>query len=178
MRLPWGLNTGYRASELGAIRVGDVWDGTQVRIEVTVCRRFLKGGRGARREHVRSRTVPLNAAARAAIADYLDYRRQRTGGQLDPVEPLLRSIHTGRAITRWRLNVLMHRAVALAGLERCGRYGTHSLRKSLAVKVHQACGRDINVSRVAMGHANVRTTQVYLEANQDQIRSAILSFGC
>lgn len=172
-----GLNTGYRASELSTITVGDVWDGQNVRAEVTVHRRNLKGGRGVRRETVRSRTVPLNEVARAAIADYLAYRQERCGGHLNPAEPLLRSIHTNRGITRWRLNVLVHRAVVAAGLVPCSRYGTHSLRKSFCQKIHEACGRDINVTRVAMGHANVRTTQMYLEPDLNQIRSAILSFG-
>ena len=46
-----GLNTGYRAAELACITVDDVWDfgSNQVRSEVTVSRRYLKGGHGVRR---------------------------------------------------------------------------------------------------------------------------------
>lgn len=172
-----GLNTGYRASELAAITVGDVWDGNEVAREVTVQRRHLKGGRGARRDAVRSRTVPLNSAARLAITTYLEYRRQRCAGPITPAEPLLRSIHTGAGITRWRLNVLVHRATVAAGLEGAGRFGTHTLRKSFCRKVHEACGRDINMTRVAMGHSHVTTTQKYLEPDLDKIRSAILAFA-
>ena len=172
-----GLNTGYRAAELAAITWGDVWDSgsDQIRSEVTVSRRHLKGGHGVRRAAVRSRTVPLNPSARGAIADY---RRQlRDRGPIDPAAPLLQSTRGGAGLRRWQLNALVQRAVAVAGLPPTRRYGTHSLRKSFCRKVYEATGRDINLTRVAMGHRNITTTQAYLEADLPKLRSVILGLG-
>lgn len=64
----WGkrspsLHTGFRATELLSLNVGDVWHDGKIRTTVTVARRRLKGGRGRRRKAITSRTVPLNDAA-------------------------------------------------------------------------------------------------------------------
>ncbi len=170
------LNTGYRISELAAITVGDVWDGTDVRPEVTVARRHLKGGSGVRRGQVRSRTVPLNPSAREAIRSYLAERLGRTGA-LDPAAPLFLSQRHGRSLRRWQANRIVHRVAAAAGVTTLARIGNHSLRKSFARKIFEACGRDINATRILMGHRNVTTTQHYLEVDADRLRAAVLAIG-
>ena len=172
----FGINTGFRASELAAITVGHVWDGTQVRPEITLARRSLKGGHGVHRRSVRSRTLPLNVAARAALQSYLDERRIQRG-RLEPPEALFLSPRTGRGLSRWRLNAIVHRVARAAGLDSGGRFGTHTLRKTFARRVHHAVGGDINLTRQAMGHRYVMTTQAYLEPDPAAVRSAILSIG-
>lgn len=87
--LELGLRTGFRAKELGSITVGQVWDGTQIRNEITVARRHMKGGRGLRRGSVRSRTVPLGLATKAVLLEYL-LERQKNGTDL-PTAPLFLS---------------------------------------------------------------------------------------
>jgi integrase len=57
--LKLGCGSGYRISELLALRVRDVWAGTDVSKEVTIARKNLKRGRGARSRSVRSLRVPL-----------------------------------------------------------------------------------------------------------------------
>src|ERR1019366_4298874 len=54
-----GCGPGYRIFELLALRVRDVWTGTDVSKEVTIARKNLKGGRGAHHRSVRGRRVPL-----------------------------------------------------------------------------------------------------------------------
>jgi integrase len=171
-----GLHTGFRASELGAISIGHVWDGAAVRHEISLARRNLKGGRGLRRRSVRARTLPLNAAARTAIGNYLRDRLVRRES-LRPDEALFRSRKTGRGLSRWQLNVILHRVIVAAGLPPDGRYGCHTLRKTFARKVHRALGGDINLTREALGHRHVTTTQAYLEPDPVRVRSAILAMG-
>lgn len=172
----FGLNTGFRASELSSIRVGQVWTGQAVRDEITVARVCLKGGRGVRRRSVRSRTVPLNVCAKAALNDYLTLR-QRRDGQLDPAASLFRSTQTGRGLLRWRINTLVRRAAEAAGLPSPERYGGHSMRKRFCHRVYEATGHDINLTRIAMSHAQISTTQRYLFADESAVRSAILAIG-
>ncbi len=102
-----GLNTGFRARELSAITIGHVWDGTAVRSAVSLERRSLKNGRGLRARSVRSRTVPLNTNAREALEAYLR-ERVHMQGPPDPSESLFRSRRTGRGLSRWQINRLVH----------------------------------------------------------------------
>lgn len=171
-----GLNTGFRASELSAISIGHVWDGAAIRPAVTLERRSLKNGRGIRARAVRSRTVPLNATACEALQAYVNERIQLRGPP-DPNESLFRSRRTGRGLSRWQINRLVHQVAEAAGLDPSGRYGGHSLRKSFANAVHRAGNFDINLTRAALGHRYVTTTQAYLEVDTGAVNSAVMAIG-
>lgn len=172
-----GLRTGFRASELSSLTVGQVWDGHRVADELTVSRRNLKGGRGQRRRAVRSRTVPLGDSPKAILHEYLTSRIRTQGGEsIQPSEPLFKSAKTSpRGLAPWMINHLVKRACALAGLPQNGRYGSHSLRKSFCLRIYKASGNDINLTRAAMGHSDVGITQRYLSVSDDEVRSAILA---
>lgn len=170
-----GLNTGFRATELLSLNVGDVWFAGKLRANVTVARRRLKGGRGRRRKGVTSRTVPLNDAATAALQKYLFSRFG--SGPVVPDEPLFPSRFHGVRLTRWRLNVLVQEVMSRAGVGGPGQYGTHTLRKTFAKKIYAATDNDINLTRAVLGHVHVSTTQQYLEVDADEVTRAILSVG-
>jgi len=170
-----GMNTGFRATELLSLNVGDVWQDGRIRATVTVARRCLKGGRGRRRKAISSRTVPLNDAAVAALQKYLFSRFG--SGPVAPQEPLFPSRFHGLRLTRWGLNRLVKEVVAQAGVGSSGQFGTHSLRKTFAKKIYAATGNDINLTRAVLGHAQVGTTQRYLEVDDEDVSRAILSVG-
>ena len=69
--LKLGCGTGYRISEVLALRVRDVWTGMEVARELTIARRNLKGGRGAYHRSVRGRRVPLAEPVREVIREHL-----------------------------------------------------------------------------------------------------------
>jgi integrase len=125
-----GMNTGFRATELLSLNVGDVWQDGKIRATVTVARRRLKGGHGRRRKKIASRTVPLNDAVLAVLQKYLFSRYG--SGPVAPHEPLFPSRFHGLRLTRWRLNLLVKEVVAKAGLGSAEQYGAHSLRKTFA----------------------------------------------
>ena len=170
-----GMNTGFRATELLSLNVGDVWENGRVRANVTIARCRLKGGRGRRRKNITSRTVPLNEAAVAVLRKYLFSRYG--SGPVAPQEPLFPSRFHGRRLTRWRLNLLVQAVLARAGVAGAEQFGTHSLRKTFASRIFAATGHDINLTRVALGHAQVGTTQRYLHVDDEDVRRAILSVG-
>lgn len=171
-----GINTGFRATELLSLNVGDVWQDGRIRATVTVARRCLKGGRGRRRKAISSRTVPLNEAAVAALQKFL-FSRFGSGRPVAPQEPLFPSRFHGLRLTRWRLNRLVKEVLALAGVGSAAHYGTHSLRKTFAKKIYAATGNDINLTRAVLGHAQVGTTQRYLEVDEEEVVRAVLSVG-
>ncbi len=170
-----GLHTGFRARELGAMTISHVTteDGT-IRTALALERRHLKHGRGAYRATIRTRTVPLAPNARAALERYVAERRDQ--GTADPAAPLFRS-RKGGGISPWQINRIVHRLAATAGCDPNKFYGSHSLRKSFAHAVHRACGRDLAVTRLALGHHSILVTQRYITPERAEVDAAILAIG-
>jgi len=56
-------------------------------------------------------------------------------------------------------------------------YGTHSLRKSFARKVYKNCEHDINLTRAALGHREISTTQKYLDVDAGDVDAPVLRLG-
>jgi len=151
-----GVLTGFRISELLSLTVGDVrdLDGGVAR-RVTVARRNMKG----RRE---SRTMPLHARARQALAGWLG-ELARLGGS-DPATPLFagrKGHHQLRPITRVHAGRVLNAAFAAAGLPH---RGSHTLRKTFARNVHRADNRDLLTTQRLLGHKSVNSTVQYLES--------------
>ena len=168
----FGLHTGFRARELGALTVGHVWDNGALRPSVSLERRSLKNGRGVHRRAVRSRTLPLTPTAQASLARYIEARF--AGRPVAPGEPLFRS-RKGRGLSRWQVNCVIHRVAQAAGCAHGDRIGAHSLRKTFAQGIYSATGKDINLTRAVMGHASVLTTIRYLETSSESAAAAVLA---
>lgn len=170
-----GLDTGFRAKELGALLLRHVvaGDGT-VREKIVLERQHLKHGAGVYRAKVQSRAVPLSARSRSALDRYLRTRNLTTPPSLG--SPLFLS-RKGFGLSVWQINRMVHRVARLAGLGRDRRYGSHSLRKTFARRVHEACGRDINLTRVALGHTSVLVTQRYLGEDHERVDAIIRTLG-
>lgn len=157
-----GLDTGFRARELGAMEIRHALDAEgQVRHRLTLERRYLKHGRGAYRAKIRSRSVPLSPRCRAALEAYLAERRR--AGVLAPADPLI----LGRAggLSVWQINRIVKTTAARADCSPDAHFGSHSLRKSFALRVYQKSGHDINLTRLALAHSSIVTTQRYLSSS-------------
>lgn len=173
-----GLDTGFRARELGAMEIRHALDEHgNVRQRLTLERRHLKHGRCVYRAKIRSRSIPLSARARAALERYLAERRENRAGregreEIGPNEPLFpaRSRRRGRAtageresgregLSIWQINRIVKDAADSAGCSPDAHFGSHSLRKSFALRVYEKSGHDINLTRVALGHSSILSTQ-------------------
>lgn len=170
-----GLHTGFRSRELGSMTIAHVLndDGT-IRTSLALERRHLKHGRGMYRQKIRTRTVPLSPQARTALENYLAERR--AAGMAEPTAPLFRS-RKGFGLSPWQINRIVHQLAEAAGCDPSRFYGSHSLRKSFAHAVHRACGRDLAVTRVALGHHSVPVTQRYISVVREEVDAAILAIG-
>jgi integrase len=138
---------------------------------MTIERAQLKGGVGARRKTIRSRRVPLTERVRGAIADYL--------GSLAamPQGPVFKSrIGDNRPITRGQAHRQLKCLARELGLD-AARLGCHSARKTFALQVHRAAHFDLVKTQRVMGHSSPVTTARYLETNQDELDSLVLSLG-
>lgn len=101
------------------------------------------------------------------------------GHPLDPDSPLFVSRQhdpdgSPRPLCRSSAHIITKQVMAKARIEDDGRLGTHTLRKTLARKVYALSGKDIMVTRDAMGHSSLMVTERYLETTREDVDRAIL----
>jgi site-specific recombinase XerD len=142
------IQTGLRVSELTGLNCSDVTLGTGASVRCE--------GKGRKQ-----RAVPLTGPVEAMLRVWLD---ERTGLPGDPLFPT----RTGRRLSRdaIALRVSTH---ATTAAQRCPslqgkRIHPHVLRHSCAMSLLQA-GVDTSVIALWLGHAGVRSTDVYVHAD-------------
>jgi integrase/recombinase XerC len=106
----------------------------------------------------KTRIVPLIAAARTAIADYLAL----CPWPLATNEPMFRGVK-GKPLSARIIQLLMQRLRGALGLPDTAT--PHALRHSFATHLLSA-GADLRAIQELLGHASLSTTQVYTEVNQ------------
>ena len=142
------VQTGLRLSELTGIRCGDVELGNGAHLRCT--------GKGRKQ-----RCVPLTASTVAVLRVW---RRERGALRDDPLFPT----RTGRRLSddAVEARVATHKATAAT---RCPSLATkrltpHVLRHTCAMALLRA-GVDVAVIALWLGHADIRSTQIYLHAD-------------
>lgn len=144
--------TGCRASEVASLTMNSV------SIEEGFCRVVGKGDK--------ERLVSLNSVARAALEAYLEYERPllatRTGSDSLFVN------RSGRSLSRiviWKLVTKYAKRIG------CGDgVSPHTLRHSFATHI-LAGGAEIRALQEMMGHASIRTTQVYTHVENSRLKA-------
>jgi site-specific recombinase XerD len=173
------LGSGYRVTEALSLTVADVWSAGKVRARVTIRRAHMKGGRSPWRRSVTARSVPLNARVVAALEAFL-FSRFGSAGPANPVEPLFPSRSGGGRLSRWRVNQMIHQVLEAAGIDSrpgTGQFGTHSLRKTFCKSVYRLSNNDLAITRVAMSHASINTTQAYLPIATEDVDRVVMGLG-
>lgn len=164
----FGIRTGFRISEILAIRVRDVEQHSTILNSVSVEARFMKGGK-------RGRTIVLHPQAKEAISAYLNEYERKWGRRMEPDHYLFKSqIGVNRPLSR------SHVASVLHGIydrhKFTGKLGTHAMRKSFAQKMWIKLGKDIVKVQSAMNHENLNSTVKYVcNFAREEIDDAILS---
>jgi integrase/recombinase XerD len=145
--------SGSRASEVVTLKLADV------SLDSRFCKCFGKGNK--------QRMVPLGEPAVAAIRGYLrDLRPALT--QSAPTTPWLFVSKAGKRLTREMLWVLVKKYVTRAGLN--PEISPHTLRHSFATHLLSG-GADLRTVQELLGHANIRTTQLYTHVDRDRMRA-------
>ena len=164
------LFLGFRISEILSLCIHHVWQNGSLSQRVALPPRFLKGGRGA------TRSVPIGPELARALTEYL--ARLSRHSSLNPEEPLFQSPRldsdgTRKSIGRSMAEKIIKRALRSVSKDPQG-LSTHSLRKSWALRLYEASGRDLLVVRDGLGHASVAITQVYLPTSRSRVEDLIL----
>ncbi len=145
--------TGCRASEVCGITPRDI------QLEESYCRCVGKGNK--------ERIVSLNPVARAAVEAYLKHERPNLVKQEDATTPLLVS-RTGKRLSRITVWKLVKRYAARIGASR--EVSPHTLRHSFATHM-LAGGAEIRALQELLGHASIRTTQIYTHVDHSRLKS-------
>ena len=159
-----GVSTGGRISELLALKIGDVYQNYQPVTDLLYDKSIVKG-------KSESRAVPVNNDGRLAIAEVVNWHRDRYG-DIDDDRPLFPSRHKSGSVAMHRQTAhdILKTAFVSAGLN--GKLATHSLRKSFAQRVYEQ-SNDIYLVQELLGHKSVSTTQRYLGVNYAAARAAV-----
>jgi len=144
--------TGARASEVVHLKMSDL------HLDSAFCKCFGKGSK--------QRIVPLGHSAISALKSYLKDQRGECVTAGDPGTVFVSK--SGRRLTREMLWVLIKRYVVRAGLP--GGVSPHTLRHSFATHL-LAGGAALRAVQEMLGHASIRTTQVYTHVDHTRLQA-------
>jgi integrase/recombinase XerD len=150
--------TGLRVSELVALPLSAARRDTRV---------VAVRGKGNK-----ERLVPLNTAAKQAMAAYLELRAQ-SGAAGEPAETkwLFPSFGGSGHLTRQHFARELKALAAAAGL-RAGQLSPHVLRHAFASHLLHN-GADLRVVQTLLGHADISTTQIYTHVLEERLKSLV-----
>jgi integrase/recombinase XerD len=143
---------GLRASELTGARLEN-FDADERILRVT--------GKGSK-----TRVIPVGKMACAALADYLQFERPRLVRKATGSEIFLSRL--GSRLTAQRVWQIVREIAELAGFEK-GIY-PHLFRHTFATHL-LTNGADLRVIQELLGHADISTTQIYTQVDQEHLKS-------
>lgn len=145
--------TGCRASEVCTLTLRDI------QLEEGYCRCVGKGNK--------ERLVSLNPVARAAVEAYLQHERPKLARETVQSSPLLIS-RGGKSLSRITVWKLVKRYAGRIGVSRS--ISPHTLRHSFATHM-LAGGAEIRALQELLGHASIRTTQIYTQVEHSRLKA-------
>lgn len=144
--------TGCRASEICGLTIGDI------HLDEGYCRCLGKGNK--------ERIVSLNPVAVVAIQAYLEHERPKLAVAVNDGSLLLSS--RGRTLSRIEVWKLVKRYAGRIGASR--EVSPHTLRHSFATHM-LAGGAEIRALQELLGHASIRTTQIYTHVEHSRLKT-------
>lgn len=109
-----------------------------------------------------SRTIITHPEVRKAIQDLINTLDL---SKLNPADKLF-------PIQRAQAHRIISNAALRAGI--LNKISCNSMRKTFAMNVYKASGKDISITQKAMGHRSLASTSYYLNADQAEVDRAIL----
>ncbi|MDR1965223.1 MAG: site-specific integrase [Synergistaceae bacterium] len=154
-----GINTALRIGDLLSLQVGDVL-GEEGQISPAISLKEQKTGK--------PRRLPLNAAVKKALSDYLSGRPGCSSS-----EPLFPS-RKGGVLSRSQAWRILKQAGKSVGLENMG---THTLRKTFGYHVYKKTGGDIGLVQKLMNHSASRVTLRYIGIDREAMDNVYLELN-
>lgn len=153
------LNTGLRCSEVTGLTVNCVFAYNTVTNFLNLPGAIAKGGR--------PRKIPFHLDVMKQINTFIDWKRA-THESLEPDAPLFLSKFTHKQLSARDFQ----RICRTLSIECLGRpIHPHTLRHTFATKLLQ--NSNIRVVQKALGHADIRTTQIYTHPSDEDLNTAV-----
>jgi integrase/recombinase XerD len=149
--------TGLRVSELVALPLSAARGDARV---------IVVRGKGNK-----ERLVPLNGAAKQAMAAYLELAVEARGGKPGNAKWLFPSFGDSGHLTRQHFARDLKALAAAAGL-RASQLSPHVLRHAFASHLLHN-GADLRVVQTLLGHADISTTQIYTHVLEERLKSLV-----
>jgi len=151
-------DTGARVQELVDLSVRDVRIDTPAQVRLT--------GKGRK-----VRLVPLMSSTVHLLAQYMNEHRLDRSERLD--FPLFFN-HSGERLSRSGVRYLLSKYAGPTGSKSSltGRISPHTMRHSKAMHLLQA-GNPSTVIQAILGHADIRSTDIYARADMEMKRQAL-----
>ena len=152
-----GLQCGLRVSEMAALCIGDLNLHNE---EPSLIVRMGKGGK--------TRIVHFSLQFKQACLLFLEAKRN--AGQPAERENHVLTTATGKPITKRTLQKAFKRCLKGAGISL--HFAIHCLRHTYGTHLYKASGYNLRLVQEQLGHASIRTTQVYASIfNEDAMRA-------
>jgi len=157
LMLQLGFSAGLRAVEIAKLRVADVVDASgQLNEQVYLDSTQTKGRKG--------RIIYMNKALRKAVHEYL-----LAQGLIDKRQIQLLRTQLGSGFTADTVRQVMRNLFRSAGISNAS---SHSCRRTALTGLANK-GVAVHVIREIAGHANLATTQQYLDVSSNKLASAV-----
>lgn len=146
---------GLRVSELVNLKLSNIYAEEEA---------LLITGKGDKQ-----RWVPINTEALEMLESYILYTRSKIQPQPGEEKYVFLS-RRGHHLTRMYIFKFIKEAVAKAGIEK--EVSPHSLRHSFATELVKN-GADLRAVQEMLGHATIRTTEIYTHLSNQMLRDTI-----
>jgi integrase len=171
--LTFGIQTGFRVSEILSLRIKDLIKGGKMVDRVYMRKWNMKGGKSGK--SVSGRSMLLAKKTKRALQAQIDYLASK--GRTDPEQFIFQTQRSGNVTmdytSVWRL--LNYTAKELGMTIKVG---THSMRKTFAARVYENLidkgnADALRILQAGLGHENINNTIRYLSFREDDLNNAI-----
>jgi integrase/recombinase XerD len=150
------LDTGLRVSEACALRWKD--------IDFTTCRLMVRQGKGAK-----DRTLWIGDEDLATLQSWRERQARDVAGSPEQVFTTLE----GNPVSPRYVGAMVKRYAAKAGITK--NIHPHTLRHSFATDLYRQT-TNILITKRALGHARLSTTEIYTHIVDEELEGALRSF--
>jgi integrase/recombinase XerD len=154
--LELAYGAGLRESEITGITVSRIY------LEEALVRPFGKGAR--------ERIVPIGGPAVRWLSKYIDTVRPILKGRKPGSTPILFLTYRGNPLSRMAVWNIVKKSARMAGITE--HIHPHALRHSFATHLLQG-GADLRVVQELLGHADIKTTEIYTGVDKTYLRSIV-----
>lgn len=154
-----GLSAGLRVHEMVALQCRDLQTSNGMRSIV------VRKGKGDKR-----RVVRISDSLSAQCARFLELKLS-LGEPVTPESPVFYSPRSRGALSRRSLQRAFKRVIQKVNLPTY--FSIHSLRHSFGTHLCRASGYNLRLVQQQMGHASLKSTEVYLHVEDETLAAAV-----